>query len=223
MKCDLCKTEPTIPVKLECGHYFCFLCLEPYMYDDDQKCPECGEVESVPIENDYMSNKNYLWLYSTNYGNLWWCYNSQLNEYIEALYQQSVKKKDNDEDGIKLNFAKIKTKTKTKPHNPISFTKFNFDNIMDDTNDEMVNFEDEDEEEESYKSEEKIVVLSPVISIGNTSYNIDLEAMKQINIHDSNKKRNIKRIEVPFAQDSSSIYIYMEKNDIIGVSGKKFD
>ena len=92
IKCELCKTEPTIPIKLECGHYFCFLCFEMDLDYDNPKCPEC-ECDVITIENDFINNKNYLWLYSSNYSNKWWCYNNDLNEKIELLYKQSLKSK----------------------------------------------------------------------------------------------------------------------------------
>lgn len=237
VKCELCKTEPTVPFKLDCGHWFCFLCFEYEWSCDDPKCPECDE-NIIGVPNDYINNKNYLWLYSSNYSNTWWCYNSDLNEKIELLYQQSLKPKEEaekkDDDGIKLTLdKKIKT-SKSKPNNPaLSFSTLNVASIdnMDDTTDLTVNFVDEDDDATSSESpqppKKKVVVISPIMKIGNADYKIDLDEMKQISILDPNKKRNIKRIEVPInivKKAFPDLFTYLvSTHNIVGINSKKFD
>ena len=55
---------------------------------------------------------------------------------------------------------------------------------------------------------------------------MDFDSMKQINMNDMSKKRNIKRIEIPEnlrGSAASNIIDYL-RNDllVLGVSGKKF-
>ena len=68
--------------------------------------------------------------------------------------------------------------------------------------------------------------LSYILKLGSIDYIIDFESMKQINTLDVWKKRSLQRIEIPndiIKTNYKSVMDYLKTQNIIGISGKKFD
>lgn len=249
-ECTVCNLYVNIPINKHCGHVCCFLCyMETSLDGEKDKCKVCGSIsdlssDSVTTDNDFNDNSNYLWLYSSNYNDTWWIFNKVCNEYIETIYQDYKQIKNlntNDHDQIndeqiqiEVNIPKSSKKYKIpkiikNEYNMEVFTEFEFDG---------------DCEELQFENEEPLKLQKPhicgknnkdtidkhlpyVININNQNYKIDFDMMKQININDLSKKRNIKRLTVDNNLNHKNIYqlIHYLKNEhqIIGLYGQKFD
>ena len=230
--CDTCSTNLNIPTKLECGHYFCFLCVINSFI-----CINCNNNKSSEL-NDY---ENYLWLYSSNYNGLWWCYDNNSNKKIECIYKdylvrQELPEEDEERLIIMCDFPKKKkiVKHSTNYINDINnINDDSFDELVDDIDSTIcVSFSDNSpikqliqESPESQESPE-LQELSYILKFGSTDYKFDFDSMKQINTSDIWKKRALKRIEIPndiIKTNAESIIDYLKAQNILGVSGKKFD
>ncbi len=276
--CDACLTNLNIPIESKDNHYFCFLCIiNSSLYNPDA-------FSSIPDNNNELSElngcTNYLWLYSSNYNGLWWCYDSNSNKKIECIYKDYLFRQElpNNEEQfiITCDFSKKQRAVKTLPTNYISksfdelidnidsdtdtdtdtnigvsFSDNNlikqpvsisssksFDELIDDidtdtdTNtdsDISVSFSDNNlikqpvtKSQESQESQE----LSYILKFGSLDYKFDFDSMKQINMTDMWKKRALQRIEIPndiIKTNLKLIVNYLRTQNIIGISGKKFD
>ena len=112
---------------------------------------------------------------------------------------------------------------------PKSFAQLDTASNDSNENDDAVDFNsisnsDSDEQEE--KNNNTNHTVSYIVDIHGTSYKLDFDTMKQINLTDITKKRSIKRIEVPNEKRNSSAneikQYLMNTHSILGVAGKKF-
>lgn len=232
--CSLCHVESLIPIELNCKHNYCFLCLFYDVYNKSN-CPDCGNVNDPlnifdmnKISNIDTSNY-YLWLYSSNYGNTWWCYKKDMCEKLEILFQDYCLRKKllSDNEQIKDNAISLSLKkvNKTKIFSLLNDTD-DFKELNITSNSLDVEFCDD-----STLTTPKIVkipsqIASYTINTYGSEYKLDFDLMKQINLGDVSKKRNIKRIEIPTHMRVYSVndmINYLINNCfVLGVAGKKF-
>ena len=106
MICKLCNNISNIPIETSCNHTFCFLCLNLWMSYDCKnmsnclyECPHCEtklDTSLLQINNVHDTNRintSYLWLYSSNFNDTWWAYDTNNNRNIELIYKNYEKKK----------------------------------------------------------------------------------------------------------------------------------
>ena len=211
-ECNKCHQDSIIPCHMGCGHMFCFLCL-----NDITICTICNASTGF-MPNNLPGNKNYLWLYGSNHSGMWWCYDNNSNELIEQLYQQTINI--NEDDKIKLVLTK-----KTDVTAQINIPQFSTVNMSNDSNSSnlIVNFSDDNLTDKEIHSVHQI---SSIIKIEDQYYEIDLNKMYQYNMIDKNKKRRIKRIEVPTNISKGNlpgVKSYLSDENILGISGKLFN
>ena len=211
--CDLCLNVSNMPIKIICQHEYCFTCLKHNLLETKQftSCPKCDISASNLnlLTNAYVYNEfdvNYVWLYSSNYNNAWWTYNSESNTKIEKIYKDyllrqeilnSEKHKDN---SIKLHVPKVTKKQVQIAKKPqITFDSIEIDDEFDNDFEDCVDFSEIDK----IPNQTQLNPISPetplsyIIKCGTYEYKIDFDLMKQINTIDMRKKRSIKRLIVP--------------------------
>ena len=237
--CNTCHEKPIIPVELKCGHNFCFLCITPVIdVINNGSCPDlvCGyQDKNYELCNDekteHVGNSEYyVWLYSSNYGNTWWCYQREICGKVEKIYmdyclRQKILSNDNSVKDISLTIHKKSVSTTSLPKVG-SFVEL--DNDSDNTETESVDFESisGSESDKEELKEKKNQIISYNVTIYGTEYKLDFDLMKQINLNDTMKKRNIKRVEIPNEyrnKKASDIKQYLVNTYLVlGISGKKF-
>ncbi|MDB4769371.1 hypothetical protein OAG24_00250 [bacterium] len=95
--CSICLQELNLPVKLDCGHKFCFMCLKQNIESprsNSNQCPLCRDTFDENIldtfeTNDNVENKNTRWMYSGR-SDGWWYFSDQLCNEIEEKYQKFI-------------------------------------------------------------------------------------------------------------------------------------
>lgn len=112
--CAIClNNKLNLPITLNCGHIFCYLCIKCVKLNDVQlaTCPLCRAkldnkiIESLKLENNnIVNNQNIIWLYEGR-KNGWWEYDEETNIEIENLYQKFkyIDEISDKSDEIKLN------------------------------------------------------------------------------------------------------------------------
>jgi len=188
---------------------------------DNTQCIGCDYVydpNNLKIMTGNLNNQNrYLWLYASNYGGLQWCYDKESNQKIESIYNDYLWIMNNNgnhnHDNIKMDVSPGRKKKIIKTTDD-KFDEFVMDN---DNLDLMVEFPKNEKKYELPKSKEP---LSYIVKMGSFSYKMDFDLMKQINIHDTSKRRSIKRITIP--DNVGDIMEYIKGKNVIGISGKKF-
>lgn len=238
--CDICFDALNVPVKLQCDHQFCFLCLEQKLIETEQNtaCPKCGldngNISSLSNDHnfDVATTTNFVWLYSSNYNNMWWSYDSESAVKLECIYKDYLVRQDIQKNGSSNNQnIKIKLPNIKKIHNSATINNPNttsvvYNNIaIDNDLDEDVDVDFSDSDQQHVVETPQIQELSYVIKFGTYEYKIDFDLMKQINTTDVWRKRSIKRIEVPPSVQKTnvnSIIQFLKSERVIGISGKKF-
>ena len=236
--CNTCQNESLLPVYLECTHVFCFLCVSPDKIEDVSNglCLECStSINSELINNDkpaqYNASLNYIWLYSSNYGNTWWCYNREHCEQVEKIYidhctnKQIMSGYSNNSQSINLKITK-KQSTPSLQQVP-SIVSFNTISSSDDDDSDSVDFSSNTITTPTTlsPSSSSTQPLSYVVNIYGSSYKLDFDNMKQVSLNDLSKKRTIMRLQIPekiYFSSAKEIRAYLMQNNILGVSGKKF-
>jgi hypothetical protein len=245
LNCDICHKEVQIPVCLSCNHSFCFLCASPDKIDDmiNGVCLVCDSNGNTSpnncelIENDkkidYNSSNNYVWLYSSNYGNTWWCYKREHCEKVELIYVDHCLKKqilNGNNNPSNINLKIVKKTSNNKLQSIPSIVSFNTLYGSDDESDtDTVDFSS-DYDSNSPPSTNLPVIpviqsLSYIVNIYGGDYKLDFEDMKQFNVNDPTKKRTVMRLQIlekTYFSSAKDIRLYLSNNNIIGVSGKKF-
>lgn len=240
--CNICHEKPIIPIELQCGHNFCFLCVVPSMLEmiSENICPSmCNTQNNCELFNEKkpvhsIDFKYYVWLYSSNYGNTWWCYQRETCEQVEKIYndyclrQQILNDNSTSKNNINLTLTQNTTKKPKQTLLPKSFAQLDTASNDSNENDDAVDFNsisssDYNGQEETNNTNHTV---SYIVNIHGTSYKLDFDAMKQINLTDTTKKRSVKRIVVPNEKRNCSAneikQYLMNTHSILGVAGKKF-
>lgn len=92
--CGICLDECNLPVKVTCGHMFCYLCIKQWCYSFALTCPLCRRsineelIEKACSEENLVSNSlsNLRWQYESRTKGEWWFYNKDLDEQIELKW-----------------------------------------------------------------------------------------------------------------------------------------
>lgn len=243
--CALCLHESIIPIKLQCNHTFCFLCLI-YNFLTDQIICQC---DNNNIANSAINCSNtHVWLYSSNYNGLWWCYTNEQNAQIEYIYKDHLKmdkshiSKDADEyiqihipSASKTKNIRIKSKNSyMSGFSPLAeLTSFGASVSQSpiEVNQEFINMEIKLDEDDQINFADPIShtqytnknVLSYNIQIGSNEYKIDFDTMRQINLSETFKKRNMRRLEISQNMSDTGTFInHLKSQNIIGIAGIKF-
>ena len=90
--CSICRYSLNIPIKLECGHEYCFLCIKS-SHTILNECPYCRKTININLNNVTIKNQDLivfnlenLWVYSDISDLKWWLHNPVTNKEIEDLY-----------------------------------------------------------------------------------------------------------------------------------------
>ena len=113
-ECSICLDKFRSPVKLQCNHYYCFVCIRDVLENDTSKriCPLCSRPISTTFKlednivsmntsvltasnrtasrlaaNNYEEENNFCWYYEGFNG--WWKFDPALSRRIEHEYQKS--------------------------------------------------------------------------------------------------------------------------------------
>lgn len=95
--CSVCHNEPpTNPIKLNCGHIFCFLCVKS-VFETTGICALCRAAINVDFDRQEhhvlgtiqvpSSRSGYFWFYEGYRG--WWLYDPDTNRDIELAHEQN--------------------------------------------------------------------------------------------------------------------------------------
>ncbi len=127
--CNICNELSSLPYKLICEHIFCFMCLKALMNTGSYTCPTCDtfisdDITKVKLEDLYkytVEQRKIFWVYSSNYVNHWWCYDSESNIKLENIYNdyksRLVTSSDDDAIEVKLDSSVIKNANKNSKNN----------------------------------------------------------------------------------------------------------
>lgn len=101
--CLLCSNDFKLPIKLSCGHTFCFYCIKP-VYSCTRTCPRCyssitkQEIEDASIDEADMEKSptlsDHVWLYEARNisqpqsESRWWQFDPQTSSLLEEGYLQ---------------------------------------------------------------------------------------------------------------------------------------
>ena len=203
-------------------------------------------IKDIIINISQWSNIKIIWIYSKRYGNGWWSYDYQSNRRIEKIYQyhlkcQKLMKKKN-YNGIKVKLVLQKKNHKRHPHvinNTTNIEEYLCHNIKYDTidlyedstnNDTIVSIHynsdvDDVDDKINVTQTNKILpdnkITSYTINFGHVYYKMDFVNMLQINMDNTYKRRNIKRIKL--TDTDNDIFDAMKnKYRISGIVGIKF-
>lgn len=194
---------------------------------------------------DFHHYFKFRWLYGSNFGNKWWCFDNFCNLLIERLYierlssaKKSLKKIKNDiEEKIESLFPNTTNKKdKSEILSPESEGKsekeiksFVFDDVYFEDSPNEEDEEDEiDEEQEKNKKYYKMALEllysdfdDDTVPINGKNYRIDLDKLIQLNAMFPDKKRSIKRLSFENVTPDNLIN-QMKLNSIKGISGLPF-
>ncbi len=100
--CSICLNDQQIlPIKLDCGHIFCYICIKGYKLSDfhSAKCPLCRApidkkiLEHLSLQDCLDTSEHqdieYQWFYHGRTAG-WWKYDEETNQEIENLYQSHL-------------------------------------------------------------------------------------------------------------------------------------
>lgn len=99
MSCAKCNSPPQLPVVLECGDIYCFLCLKQKIQKTQEtKCNNCQKLIDIEIDNisqdfrDTLANlvTKPVWMYSSKSQDGWWMYNIETLDAIERCYENDL-------------------------------------------------------------------------------------------------------------------------------------
>jgi hypothetical protein len=181
---------------------------------------------------DFDWNIGRIWLYSGIFGG-WWCYNNFHNIKINKMYKDYCHR--NNISYVDIISDKIKS---TPLHesgysgntlmcesgysgntlcntNPKINTNMDVEKVFD-----FVNFDDVENN--------KIIsnfATDYIIRVSNEIFRIDLDKMKQINVNDPQKQRNIQYTDIPeeILNNKDKIILYLKGINVMGIAGKKFN
>lgn len=257
VKCIKCLSDVELTDFPSCNHKYCYLCIKLIINNNySTNCKTCEEwfkfnnsLNNIELELLKKIKPDYIWLYSANYKNKWWCYDKLSNYKLELIYSDynSIKQKKLEKtmnhptniisfDNNHLNDLQKITQSEIK-----TFSNDNFSSLLSNNNDIDILFDDVvkidkidkitdiTDIEQTINSNEKNDIIKQlfnkenllyILNIADNSYKIDLDEMKQINIVDVWKKRNIIRLSIP--DNITNIIDYLKGHNVVGISGVKF-
>ncbi|AYV77298.1 MAG: hypothetical protein Barrevirus31_1, partial [Barrevirus sp.] len=199
-------------------------------------CPKPGCPPLLPPTNKTIfevnnikntDSPNFFWLYSSNYGNTSWCYKKDISDQIEKIYKDYMLRKGLHVTGVPIitfkpvKYTKVSKNSVTTSKN--SDEEFEELELSSDSSD--IEFADTTPAQKSPVST-PVIPLSYNIKVSNGDYKMDFDLMKQVNLLDPQKQRNVKRIELPqnmMNKTVNEIIQFLTMNcQVIGISGKKF-
>lgn len=156
---------------------------------------------------DYLTTRNNVWLFSSNFGNRWWCYNEENSKKLDIImsdYEKRHKSPDNDIKNLSHDSQNIvhtiNDKTIANPsYDPVAYN--------DQHDNDVLHHDDSDY----------------TINVGNTKYMIDLDKWQQINLFNKNKKRNLKLLPLPPHLNIMQKVDFLKNNNVVGIAGTEFD
>ena len=97
--CVVCMQPYDLPVMLDCGHVFCYICLKTANKSKDE-CPLCRAIITIDInrvvQRDLESKVSGMvgspvWLYESNSKDGWWIYGVRSCTPLEDAYTLTFK------------------------------------------------------------------------------------------------------------------------------------
>jgi len=146
-----------------------------------------------------------IWLYSGIF-NGWWCYSNSHNIKINKMYRDYCYRNN-------INYTDIVTQKIKKQKLSVNE---NTQKIFD-----FVDFDDDKNDNEITNN----TVVDYIIENAYDTFRIDLDKMKQINVNDSKKQRNIQYIDIPeeILNYEDKIISYLKEFGVKGIAGVKFN
>ncbi len=148
-----------------------------------------------------------IWIYAGVFAG-WWCYDNIHNIKINRIYKDYCMRNNiNNDINLKQSTDPLTTMPKIMSKKNLSvFEPVNFDcntSVYTDDGDDF----------------------DYIINTQHGDFRIDFENMRQIDVSNHKKQRNIKQIYVPHKIyiNNTTFVKYMKKYDVRGISGKKFD
>jgi len=192
---------------------------------------------------DFHNYFKFKWLYGSNFGNKWWCFNNFNNLLIERLYVERLsgpKTTNTDQEQIKKTIKEKvnllfpnKSNTSIQKTNNIGDDKtekeiksFVFDDVYfeDSKNTKEADVNIEDKNKQYYEMALELLYSNTdddTLHINGTNYRIDLDKLLQLNTMFPDKKRSIKRLSFENIT-SDNLIDQMKLNSIKGISGLPF-
>lgn len=145
-----------------------------------------------------------LWFYSGIFSG-WWCYDNLHNTKLNKIYKDYC---------IRNNIpTKDSTNIKNKNLQKKIYSVKNFD---------FVDFDDSDSDDDKNNTNE---VIDYIITTNSNQFIIDFDNMKQINVSDNKKQRNIMYIDIPneIIGDNDKIIKHLKSYNVKGIAGTTFE
>ena len=157
---------------------------------------------------DFDWNISRIWLYSGIFSG-WWCYNNSHNIKINKMYKDYCHRNN-------VNYVDLVTE-KIKNTKPKLNSNVNTEKVFD-----FVNFDDENDDKD--KQITSNFVVDYIIRVANDTFRIDLDKMKQINVNDPQKQRNIQYVDIPeeILNNKDKIILHLKGIGAKGIAGKNF-
>ncbi|ODM97902.1 hypothetical protein Ocin01_08778 [Orchesella cincta] len=98
--CAVCLLPYVLPVKLPCGHVFCFMCIKGSILNNNYNCPICrGGIPFSILSNPVVEDLNQLtdslkqdnrrkWYYEGRQGG-WWQYDERTMNELETAFSNN--------------------------------------------------------------------------------------------------------------------------------------
>jgi hypothetical protein len=163
-------------------------------------------------------NVSRRWVYSGIFQG-WWCYNDQHNSKINKMYKDYCQRNNiNFTDVICKKIKQLKIKNQNLQNQNLQ--NQNLQNQTNKNSDELFDLVDFDDIEDSPVHEE--IVVDYIVRVADESFRIDLGIMKQINVNDPKKQRNIHYIDLPddLLGNENKIIEHLKSHGVKGISGK---
>jgi hypothetical protein len=178
-----------------------------------------------------------VWLYSANYTDAWWVYDPISTERLNKMYRdytlRKIMQQENNLNSVTLTSSEYLSGqgslTNSSGQSSLVNLSGNGSSMNSSGNSSLINpcnngrekkiteissdhVMYEDNEEDNLPTENGSNHISYTIYVGKNEYYIDLDRMKQINISDINRQRNIKRVEVPKKLSEKQVVSYLRNN-----------
>lgn len=114
--CGVCLDIPTLTIKLDCEHKFCYLCIKQCFLSDINGCPLCRtnicpEILNKACAFEDINDETGIWQYESRTIGEWWFYENGINNSLEIAWTKDLKQINVEILGV---FYKINFKTMTQ-------------------------------------------------------------------------------------------------------------